>query len=580
MTTHNQHNGSAIMNLRILAIVALAFVFARGVAVAQPSSDSFGNVDQIMRFMKSANYSEEDLLRRMNWSDKLVNDLASYRPADDDRQNYLRLLDFSIDHFQKDNTRLRVLLRAVTTLDPLVRKYFPQWVVQDEAMILELMRKIRDNRDDLRDDEAVEIANRVLTGKAKFRVVQSPKDPDNLIGIIIEKAREYRDGSESAGFIRSTDNNDFEDYRIVGRKSLQNVLTQDLYEKVVRRVEYAHLMETGAIKPEPYVAEANINIPFGGGFLWTLEADERTDQGVAIQVSRIRAGFELKIGNEWVNLPFLYGPQWNALFVYEPSNTEYIKFGPSIPFTWGDESINTDFPLFKHRRLNGTWGASGEYHKQLSNVGGAANVDADGIGAAAFVSFGLRTFGNKKITNVNGEIINGDETRNEYKLASIITPGTNNTWVFAPSKDLARSLTFYHIAATATAFYWRDLGFALDGLRGALGFGYLKVNKAMRSVVPVGTTYEQVALTADSVSILEGKGFLDAYARLEYNHRGKTTYGAAVQYFNGGLMGELYLNIFTWLTAEVRYSRIVFRDPHEWEHEEMIVPGLRMGFAF
>ena len=47
------------------------------------------------------------------------------------------------------------------SLDPLVRRYFPQWVVQDEAMILEIMRKIRDNRDDLRDAEAVEIADRV-----------------------------------------------------------------------------------------------------------------------------------------------------------------------------------------------------------------------------------------------------------------------------------------------------------------------------------------------------------------------------------------------------------------------------------
>lgn len=580
MTPHNQHYGSAIMNLRILAIAALAFVLTHVAAVAQPSSDSFNNVDQIMRFMKSANYSEEDLLRRMNWSDKMVNDLVSYRAADDDRQNYLRLLDFAIDHFQKDNARLRVLLRAVTTLDPLVRKYFPQWVVQDEAMILELMRKIRDNRDDLRDDEAVEIANRVLTGKAKFRVVQKPMDSENLIGIIIERAREYREGSESAGFIRSTEDPDFDDYRIVGRRSLVSVLSQDLYDRVVRRVEYAHLMETGAIKPEPYVAQAHIDIPFGGGFMWTLEADERTDQGVAIQVSRIRAGFELKIGNEWVNLPFLYGPQWNALFVYEPSGYEYIKFGPSIPFTWGDESINSDFPLFKNRRLNGTWGAAGEYHKQLSNIGGAANVDADGIGAAAFVSFGLRTLGNKKITNLNGEIINGDETPSRNKVDVLITGSDNNGYTFAPQKDDAERLIFYHIAATATAYYWRDLGFALNGLRGALGFGYLKVNKATRKTTLLPTSYEQAALTADSVSIVEGKGYLDAYARLEYNHRGKTTYGAAVQYFNGGLMGELYLNIFTWLTAEVRYSRIVFRDPYEWEHEEMIVPGLRMSFAF
>ena len=73
-----------------------------------------------------------------------------------------KLLDLGIAHFQDENTRLRILLRAVTTLDPLVRKYFPQWVVQDEAMILEIMRKIRDNRDDLRDAEAIEVADRVL----------------------------------------------------------------------------------------------------------------------------------------------------------------------------------------------------------------------------------------------------------------------------------------------------------------------------------------------------------------------------------------------------------------------------------
>jgi len=42
----------------------------------------------------------------------------------------------------------------------------------------------------------------------------------------------------------------------------------------------------------------------------------------------------------------------------------------------------------------------------------------------------------------------------------------------------------------------------------------------------------------------------------------------------------VYLNIFSWLRAEVKYSRLVFRDAEIWEHEEMIVPGLRFGFAF
>lgn len=542
-----------------LSVLLLAGVMIPGILHAQSTDDALTSVEQIMRYMKSANYSEEDLLKRMAWGDKLINDMVSYRPSEDDRQNYYRLLDLAIDHYQDENTRLKILLRAVTTLDPLVQKYFPQWIVQDEAMILEIMRKVRDNRDDLLDAEAVVIAERVLTGKARMRVVQSPKDPENLIAVIIEQARAKDENNiESAGFITNLENTDFEDYRIVGRRNLQEVLTRDLYEKVVDKRQYPHLEETGAIKPQPYVAEAWISIPFGGGFMWTLESDERKGEGVAIQVSRIRAGFELKIGNDWINLPFLYGAQWNTLFVYEPSNTERIKIGPSIPFTWGDKSIEESFSLFKPRTLNGTWGATGEYHKQLSNVAGAPGRDADGLGAAAFVSFGLNTLGTKKITDVDGNIINGDE---------------------APVAALTDTEThFYYVASNATAYYWRDLGFLMSGLRLHAGLGYIKVNEAAR--MDPALTGSGSTTTYDSVRVVEGHGTLDLYAKLSYDHRGKTTYGVSLQYFNGYLMGQVYLNVFSWMRAEVKYSRLVFRDAERWELEEMIVPGLTLGFAF
>ncbi len=549
----------------LLAVVLLFVLAVPSLHAQKPanSGDAFVSVDQVMRFMRSANYSEEELLRRIGWTDQLVNEMASYRPVDDDRQNYLRLLDIAINHYQDENVRLRILLRAVTTLDPLVQKYFPQWVVQDEPTILEVMRKVRDNRDDLRDAEAVSIAERVLTGKARLRVVQSPQDQDNLIAIIIEKARPVSlDNPESAGFLTNKDDSNFEDYRIVGRRSLREILTPDLYDKVVKKEEYPHLMETGAIKPEPYVAEANLSIPFGGGFMWTLEADERADGGVSLQVSRIRAGFELKIGNDWVNLPFHYGPQWNALIAYEPTPFEIIKVGPAIPFTWGDESINTDFPLFKERRLNGTWGASGEYWKQLSNISGSPGTDADGIGAAAFVSFGLKTFGKKKLTAPTGMIINGSGSAKYDGLPDEVKQNTH----------------FYYLTSTATAYYWRDLGFMLNGLRGSLGLGYQKLNEARLPVF--GIDFVQGDPRGDSVIIVRDHSALSPWARLEYNHRGKTTYGAAVQYFNSGLMGELYLNIFSWMRAQVKYSRIFFRDVEKWEHEEMIVPGLAIKFAF
>ncbi len=559
------------MKYRLLTIiVALVFIVpaAPSVLQAQSSDDALTNVEQIMRYMKSANYSEDDLLRRMAWGDQLVNGMVGFRPSEDDRLNYLRLLDIAIEHYKDENDRLRILLRALTTLDPLVDKYFPQWIIQDEPMILEVMRKVRDNRDDLLDAQAVDIAERVLTGKARMRVIQSPKDDRNLIAIIIEKARPHDPDDLSAGFIENDDNPDFDDYRIVGRRNLREILTPDLYDAVVDRQQYASLDETGALKPQPYVAEANISVPFGGGFMWTLDSPERASDGVALQPSRIRAGFELKIGNDWINLPFLYGAQWNTMFVYEPSNTERIKIGPSIPFTWGDQSIQDEFAIFKNRTLNGTWGASGEYYKQLSNISGAPGSDADGIGAAAFVSFGLNKLGNKKITDVNGRILNGDE-------APDLSPTNPEDREFVTSR-------FYYVASSAVAYYWRDLGFMLDGLRIHAGFGYQKVIEAARK-----NEWEDVRLPSvdpyvflDSVKTVSDHSTLDLWARLSYDHVGKTTYGVAVQYFNGGMMGEVYLNIFSWLRAEVKYSRLVFRDAEKWEHEEMIVPGLRFGFAF
>ncbi len=548
-------NGKSMRSV-ILSLLALcALLAAQGSAAlrAQGNPDALTKVDKILAFMKSANYAEEELLRRVVWNDKLVNEIVNYRIAgDDDRQPFLRFLDIAIAHYQEENVRLRIILRALTNLDPLVQKYFPQWIVQDEPMILEVMRKIRDNRDDMSDGDAVLIVDRILTGKAKIRVIQSPRDRDNILGILIEKARPVSENNEpSSGFMQNVDDPQFEDYRLVGKRTISQVLQQQLYDRLVDRDRYAHVMETGVIKPTPYVAESTISIPFGGGFMWTLSSDNIKREGVGeIQVSRIRAGFELKIGNDWVNLPFLYAPQWNMHVVYEPDPTEYIKIGPSIPFTWGDAQIDTDFPLFKHRRLNGTLGMSGEYFRQLTNMSGSFEEDASGIGAAAFVSFGLKTLGTKKVIDIDGLIING-------------TGATDD--------PVKRKEEFYALQYTATAYYWRDLGFLLTGLRASVGAGFEKI---------AGYTRKGGLPTMDTVAVTSQKSYLDPYIRLQYDNQGKSQYGFALQYFNGGLLGEAYFNIFSWLRTEVKYARLVFRDPEKWEYTEIIVPGLRIGFNF
>lgn len=552
-------------------------------AQAQSGNDALTSIDAIMRYMTSDNYAKEDLVRRVVWTDKLITEVVGYTPNDDNRQRFMELLDLGITQFQNENARLRVLVRAISTLDPLIQKYFPQWIVMDEAMILEIMRKVRDNRDDMGDDDAVLIADRVLTGKARIRIIRSIKSEDNLIALVIERARPRNpENAGSGGFSANPDNPDYEDYRLVGEKNIRNVLA-NLYDGVVARDSYANRIETGSLQMQPDNAEATISIPFGGGFMWTLPSENPIENNTGVKPERIRAGFELKIGNDWVNLPFLYGPQWNALFVYEPSSYEHLKFGPAIPFTWGDESINRDIVILKNRKLNGSWGFTGEYFRQLSGIGSATD-DADGIGAAAYVSFGLSTLGTRKITNANGEIINGTGMKPYYRDNHNLSIGLPRLQNGKIDPAVLKNFSFYYLTSTATLYYWRDLGFLMNGLRIHGGLGYQKVNEARHKWEDydgAGSLDPAVIdAVADTVQVIDGTGTLDAFLRLTYDHRGKTTYGASLQYFNGGLMGVGYLNIFSWLRAEVKYSRVVFRDPEVWEHQEVVVPGLRINFNF
>ncbi|MDH7516641.1 MAG: hypothetical protein QHI48_12305, partial [Bacteroidota bacterium] len=186
--------------------------------------------------------------------------------------------------------------------------------------------------------------------------------------------------------------------------------------------------------------------------------------------------------------------------------------------------------------------------------------------------------GTKKITNPEGEILNGTGQKAFFRDHLYTLPRDANGDI---DQAQVRRQSFFYLTSTATAYYWRDLGFLLNGLRIHAGLGYQKVNEARRKFWELDAIpgVDSIQL-ADSVTVLSGHGRLDAFLRLSYTHRGKTSYGMSLQYFNGGLMGIAYFDVFRWLRAEVKYSRVVFRDPEVWEHQEMIVPGLRINFVF
>lgn len=117
-----------------------------------------------------------------------------------------------------------------------------------------------------------------------------------------------------------------------------------------------------------------------------------------------------------------------------------------------------------------------------------------------------------------------------------------------------------------------------------LGGGFLQVNRN-HLVAPGETSKEGHSFTKADVGkmfyLAKEKDIFDVYFRVSFINLGsKHNYGLGLQYFNGGVMTDAWLELTHWLRVELKYS-VLLRSREVWESEStyfMVSPRFRFGF--
>lgn len=147
---------------------------------------------------------------------------------------------------------------------------------------------------------------------------------------------------------------------------------------------------------------------------------------------------------------------------------------------------------------------------------------------------------------------------------------------------------FFNYATIAKLFYplmfknsENDPGFAF---RLELGGGYVQINRN-HIVQPGERSKEGVNFNVNDVgkmfSLGKEKDAFDVYFRFSFINLGsKNNYSLGLQYFNGGMMMDAWLELTNWLRVEMKYA-FLLGTRELWESESsyfMISPRFRFGF--
>ena len=77
------------------------------------------------------------------------------------------------------------------------------------------------------------------------------------------------------------------------------------------------------------------------------------------------------------------------------------------------------------------------------------------------------------------------------------------------------------------------------------------------------------------------KDLFDVYFRISFiNLASRNNYGLGLQYFNGGMMADAWLELTSWFRVQAKYS-FLLRAKEVWEQEGsyfMVSPQFRFGF--
>ncbi|HEY3874613.1 MAG TPA: hypothetical protein VGM92_04000 [Candidatus Kapabacteria bacterium] len=137
--------------------------------------------------------------------------------------------------------------------------------------------------------------------------------------------------------------------------------------------------------------------------------------------------------------------------------------------------------------------------------------------------------------------------------------------------------SLYYLALSAHAYVeYRTPNQFLSG-------GYVQLGGGMHSIQPVTVGVQPIdpANPNTDLDFDTRQNFFDPFIKLGYIRTGESgdEYGISVQYSNE-LLTDAWVQLFSWLQLEAKYSTVIGRDPYPWEWKDyvMVSPKIILNF--
>ncbi len=357
---------------------------------------------------------------------------------------------------------------------------------------------------------------------AEMTVTQVPPTPyndqDQLLRIVIEQIGIYGDAN------------------------IRRVLGSDLYDRINSRTGYEFtLISTAQEQDKIQFIAMNASL-YGGDILF-----------------KSGFGFGINLGDDYIGYPFWLPATIGTYGILNEAGTDF-RLGIEWPL---GESGVTPFTISQGLQIRG------------SKLVGAMAFDAE-----LRQDLGL-------LQEQSGKLGLGVEFRNAFTPSVTSFPSFALAGLSSDQDPYATGSGGSTLRAKDSLYYLKlsthaylTYNFPNQSLRGA----YIWLGGGLHIIQPVTIGTLPILVNNVPNSNLEFTGdlsYFDPLIKLGYIHTGPSgqEYGLSVQYSNT-LQTDAWVQLFSWLQIEAKYSTVIGRDPYPWEYKDyvMVSPKIILNF--
>ena len=323
---------------------------------------------------------------------------------------------------------------------------------------------------------------------------------------------------------------------IYGEPNIRRVLGSALYDEINSRQGYEFTLISSQPEQEK-IQFIGINASlFGGDILF-----------------KSGFGFGINLGDDYIGYPFWLPA---TIGTYGILNENGTNFRLGVEWPLGESGV-TPFTISQGLQIRG------------SKLVGAMAFDAE-------IKQDLGV-----LQEQSGKLGIGVELRNAFTPSVTSFPAyvlesqyrTGNGSAYGAPDSL------YYLKLSAHAYMTYQ--FPNQSLRGA----YVELGGGLHIIQPltIGTVPNNPSSPNTNLNLVSDSAttFFDPFIKIGYIHSGASgqEYGLSVQYSNT-LLTDAWVQLFSWLQIEAKYSTIIGRNPYPWEYKDyvMVSPKLILNF--